>query len=177
MKKNFEIDLDAHISKIPNFPKNGITFYDISPILEDAHLLKNLIDALCAKAMPFKPELIGGVDARGFLFATPLAYKLNCGSIMIRKSNKLPGDLITQNYELEYGSAELSIQKDRILSGKRVLLIDDLIATGGSLNAAQTLINKAGGMTCCALCVIELTELKGRDKLNCPVISLQSYMS
>ncbi len=171
-----EIDLDVHVAKIPNFPKKGITFYDISPILEDSYLLKHTIDALYEKAIPFEPELIVGIDARGFLFATPLAYKLNCGSVMIRKSNKLPGELLTQKYDLEYGSAELSIQKERQISGKRILLIDDLIATGGSLYAAQTLIKKLGGIICCTLCVIELTTLKGRDRLNSPVISLQSYI-
>ena len=174
--KNSEINFDSHIAKVPNFPKKGIIFYDISPILENPYVLKSSIDALCQKAEPFEPELVAGVDARGFLFATPLAYKLNCGCVMIRKSNKLPGKLLSQDYDLEYGTAELSVQKERQLSGKRVLLIDDLIATGGSLAAAQTLINKAGGIICCALCVIELTGLKGRDKLNCPVISLQSYM-
>ena len=165
-----------HIARVPNFPKSGITFYDISPILENSHLLKNTIDALCKKAMPFKPELVAGIDARGFLFATPLAYKLNCGCIMIRKSNKLPGEVLTQSYDLEYGSGKLAVQKERHLYGKRVLIIDDLIATGGSLNAAQTLVEKLGGTVCCALSIIELTGLKGRDKLNCPVIALQSYL-
>ena len=95
---------------------------------------------------------------------------------MIRKSNKLPGKVITENYNLEYGSAELCIQKDRNLSGKRVLLFDDLIATGGALNAAQSLINKAGGDVCGALCLIELKGLKGREKLDCPIDALQSYV-
>ena len=94
---------------------------------------------------------------------------------MIRKSNKLPGEVFSQRYDLEYGTAELCIQSDRKLSGKRVLLVDDLIATGGSLNAAQSLINKAGGIVCGALCLIELTGLKGRDKMTCSVDALQSY--
>ena len=173
---NAEINLDLNIAKIPDFPKPGITFYDIGPILEAPNLLKHTIDNLCHKAKSFEPDLIGGIDARGFLFATPIAYNLNCGSVMIRKSNKLPGEVITENYDLEYDSAELSIQKDRNLSGKRVLLMDDLIATGGSLNAAQSLVNKAGGSVCGALCLIELTGLKGRDKLDCPVDALQSYL-
>ena len=173
---NTEFNLDINIEKIPDFPKPGITFYDISPILEAPMLLKQTIDTLYNKARFFEPDLIGGIDARGFLLATPLAYKLNCGCVMIRKSNKLPGEVLTQNYDLEYGSAELSVQKNRNLSGKRLLLIDDLIATGGSLHAAQSLINKAGGSVCGALCLIELTELKGREKLDCPVDSLQSYL-
>ena len=176
IKKISQINLDMHIAKVPNFPKNGITFYDISPILENSHLLKYTIDVLFEKAIPFKPELIAGIDARGFLFATPLAYKLNCGCIMIRKSNKLPGKVLTQSYNLEYDSAKLTVQKERQLSGKRILIVDDLIATGGSLNAAQTIVEKMGGTVCCALCIIELTGLKGREKLNCPVMSLQSYL-
>ena len=170
-----EFNLDAHIAKIPDFPKQGITFYDISPVLEEAQLLRQAIDVLCEKAKIFQPDLIGGIDARGFLFATPLAYHLNCGSVMIRKSYKLPGEVFSQSYDLEYGTAELCIQSDRKLSGKRVLLVDDLIATGGSLNAAQSLINKAGGIVCGALCLIELTGLKGRDKMTCSFDALQSY--
>ena len=173
---NAEINLDLSIAKIAGFPKPGITFYDISPILEAPALLKRTIDTLCNRAKFFQPDLIGGIDARGFLFATPIAYNLSCGSVMIRKSNKLPGEVITEKYDLEYGSAELCIQKDRNLSGKRVLLFDDLIATGGSMNAAQSLVNKAGGSVCGALCLIELEGLKGREKLNCPVDALQSYL-
>ena len=173
---NADFNLDLNIAKIPGFPKPGITFYDISPILEAPDLLKQTIDALCYKAKSFQPDLIGGIDARGFLFAIPIAYNLNCGSVMIRKSNKLPGKVITENYNLEYGSGELCIQKDRNLFGKRVLLFDDLIATGGSLNAAQSLVNKAGGHVCGALCLIELEGLKGREKLDCPVDALQSYV-
>ncbi len=171
-----EFILDSNIAKITDFPKPGITFYDISPILEASDLLKQTVDTLCNKAKTFEPDLIGGIDARGFLFATPIAYNLNCGCVMIRKSNKLPGEVITEPYDLEYGSAELSIQKDRNLSGKRVLLMDDLIATGGSLNAAQSLVNKAGGIVCGALCLIELTGLKGRENLDCPVDALQTYL-
>ena len=173
---NAEFNLDLNIAKIPDFPEPGIIFYDISPILEAPNLLKQTIDTLCAKAKAFEPDLIGGIDARGFLFATPIAYNLNCGSVMIRKSNKLPGEVVTEHYDLEYGSAELSIQKDRNLSGKRVLLTDDLIATGGSLSAAESLVNKAGGSVCGALCLIELTGLKGSEKLDCPVDALQSYL-
>lgn len=174
--RNAEYNLDLNISKIADFPKPGITFYDISPILEASDLLKETVDILCTRAKTYEPDLIGGIDARGFLFATPIAYNLNCGCIMIRKSNKLPGDVITEHYELEYGSAELSIQKDRNLYGKRILLMDDLIATGGTLTAAQSLIKKAGGNLCGALCLIELTGLKGREKLDCPVDALQSYI-
>jgi len=173
--KNAEFNLDLNIAKIPDFPKPGITFYDISPILEDPDLLKQTIDILCDRAKSFKPDLIGGIDARGFLFATPIAYNLTCGIIMIRKSKKLPGKIITENYDLEYGSGELCIQRNRNLAGKRVLLFDDLIATGGTLNAAHTLVKKAGGIVCGALCLIELKGLKGQQKLDCPVDALQCY--
>jgi len=98
---NSEFNLDINIAKIPNFPKPGITFYDISPILEAPKLFKQTIDTLCDKARYFEPDLIGGIDARGFLFATPLAYQLNYGCVMIRKPNKLPGEVLTQKYNLE----------------------------------------------------------------------------
>ena len=172
---NSDFVLDDYIGKIPGFPKAGITFYDISPVLEDAVLLKKIIDSVCELAKPYRPDIIAGIDARGFLFATPVAYHLGCGSVMVRKSNKLPGEVITQSYDLEYGTAELSLQVDRKLTGKRVLLADDLIATGGSLNAAEKLINQSGGIVCGAICLIELTGLNGRAKLDCPVESVQQY--
>ena len=108
-------------------------------------------------------------------FGIPIIFKKMNQPLMIRKSNKLPGKVLVQSYDLEYGSSELSIQTERQLSGKRILIIDDLIATGGSLNASQALIKKASGIVCGALCIIELTELKGREKLMCPIVSLQTY--
>lgn len=173
-----DFDLDAHISKTPDFPKPGIVFYDFSPALEDGALLSQMIDALCAIASPLRPDVIAGIDARGFLFATPLALAMGCGAIMVRKAGKLPGTVFEQSYALEYGEAVLSLQTARNIKNKRVLLVDDLLATGGTVSASVDLITKAGGIIAGTACLIELTGLKGRDKLaskNCPVVSLQQY--
>ncbi|MGC6516921.1 MAG: adenine phosphoribosyltransferase [Candidatus Puniceispirillaceae bacterium] len=171
-------DLDAHISKTPDFPKDGITFYDFSPALEDGTILRQMIDALCKIATPLAPDVVAGIDARGFLFATPLALSMGCGAVMIRKAGKLPGKVIEKSYALEYGEARLSVQTSRDLKGKRILLVDDLLATGGTLSASVDLIEQAGGIIAGTACLIELTGLGGRALLaekNCPVVSLQSY--
>ena len=173
-----DFNLDDHISKTPGFPKPGITFYDISPALEQADILKKTIDALTDISMPLAPDVIAGIDARGFLFAMPLALSLSCGSVMIRKSGKLPGEVYEESYALEYGEATLSVQASRALKGKRILLVDDLLATGGTLVASANLIKKAGGILAGAACLIELTGLKGRarlEEIDCPVVSLQNY--
>lgn len=167
--------LDPHISKTPGFPKDGITFYDISPALEDASVLKKLMQAMAEKTAVFKPDIIAGIDARGFLFALPLSLELNCGTVMVRKSGKLPGKVLEESYALEYGTARLSVQASRTIAGKRVVLCDDLLATGGTLSAAANLIRRAGGTVAGAVCVIELTGLKGREKLDCDVTALQTY--
>ena len=167
--------LDPYISKTPGFPKEGITFYDISPALEDATVLKQLMMAMAERAAVFKPDIIAGIDARGFLFALPLSLELNCGTVMVRKSGKLPGKVLEESYALEYGTARLSVQASRAIAGKRVVLCDDLLATGGTLSAAANLIRRAGGTLAGAVCVIELTGLKGREKLDCDVTALQTY--
>ena len=173
-----DFDLDAHISKTPDFPKPGIIFYDFSPALEDGDVLSQMITALCEISAPLRPDVIAGIDARGFLFATPLALAMGCGAVMVRKAGKLPGDVLEQSYELEYGAATLSLQTCRNLTEKRVLLVDDLLATGGTVSASVDLITKAGGIVAGTACLIELTGLKGRALLaakNCPVVSLQQY--
>ena len=168
-------DADPYISKTPGFPKEGITFYDISPILEDREVVRQAMAALAELARPMQPDIIAGIDARGFLFALPLALDLECGMVMVRKAGKLPGELVEQSYALEYGEARLSIQSSRQLRGKRVILCDDLLATGGTLQAAAQLVTACGGILAGAVCIIELTGLNGRDKLDCPVAALQTY--
>ena len=167
--------LDDHISKTPGFPKEGITFYDISPALEDPQVLQQMIHEMTILAKGFEPDIFAGIDARGFLFSMPLALALNCGTVMVRKAGKLPGKVIEESYALEYGTARLSIQASRAVKGKRVVLCDDLLATGGTLAATEKLVTKAGGIVAGAICVIELTGLKGRDRLNCDVLALQRY--
>jgi len=170
-----QINFDTYISKTPGFPKDGITFYDISPILEDRQVVKAAMEAMSNLARPMEPDIIAGIDARGFLFALPLAMELDCGAVMVRTAGKLPGDVFEQSYALEYGQARLSLQASRQISGRRVVLCDDLLATGGTLLAAAQLVEKAGGIVAGAVCVIELTGLAGRDHLNCPVAALQDY--
>ena len=169
------LNLDPYISKTPGFPKQGITFYDISPALEDPAILQQAIAALCDLAAPMQPDLVAGIDARGFLFSVPLASQLDCGVVMIRKAGKLPGALYESSYALEYDSATLALQHDRNLAGKNIVLCDDLLATGGTLAAAADLVGMAGGTVTGAVCLIELTGLKAREKLSFPVASLQSY--
>ncbi|MED5313086.1 MAG: adenine phosphoribosyltransferase [Pseudomonadota bacterium] len=166
---------DHFISKTPGFPKPGITFYDISPILEDAAALRQTMDALSELVQPMRPEIIAGVDARGFLFALPLALSMECGMVMVRKAGKLPGELFEQSYALEYGEGRLSIQASRQLHSKRVVLCDDLLATGGTLEASARLVAQSGGILAGAVCIIELTGLGGRARLDCPVAALQTY--
>ncbi|MEK9622107.1 MAG: adenine phosphoribosyltransferase [Alphaproteobacteria bacterium] len=170
-----QINFDTYISKTPGFPKEGITFYDISPILEDKTVVKAAMAAMNELASPMQPDIIAGIDARGFLFALPLAMELDCGAVMVRKAGKLPGDVFEQSYALEYGEARLSLQASRQIHDKRIVLCDDLLATGGTMRAAAELVEKAGGILAGAVCVIELTGLGGRSHLDCPVASLQTY--
>ena len=167
--------LDPHISKTPGFPKEGVTFYDISPALENPAVLRQMISRMAEVAREFQPDIIAGIDARGFLFAMPLALDQNCGTVMIRKAGKLPGKVLEEPYALEYGVARLSLQASRALAGKRVILCDDLLATGGTLAASAKLISRAGGIVSGAICVIELTGLNGREKLPCDIVALQHY--
>ena len=167
--------LDEHISKTPDFPKEGITFYDISPAIEDPVALRQTMDAMAAITAPFEPDIIAGIDARGFLFAMPLALNLNCGTVMVRKKGKLPGKVYETSYALEYGEATLALQSSRQIRDRRIVLCDDLLATGGTLAAAGELVLKAGGNLVGAVCLIELTGLKGAEKLGCPVTALQQY--
>lgn len=168
-------NLDPHIARYHDFPKPGITFYDISPVLENHNALKSCVDALTRLAEPYKPDLIVGLDARGFLFVTPMALILNTGAIMIRKSGKLPGAVNQLSYELEYGEATLELQKDRDISGKTIVIVDDLLATGGTISAANQLISNHGGLVVANIVLIELTGLKGREHLIGDVHAIQQY--
>lgn len=167
--------IDSHIARYPGFPKPGITFYDISPLLESPAMLARCVQRMADEALPLAPDLIAGLDARGFLFATPLALKLGAGAVMIRKDGKLPGDLYRESYALEYGEAAVTLQRDRAVAGKRVLLVDDLLATGGTLRAASRLIADAGGHHAGSIVLIELTGLNGRAAVPGPVVALQHY--
>ena len=167
-------DLHKWIKSYPDFPSKGILFRDISPLLAEPEALKLLKESFTKAIKPLSPKYIAGIDARGFLFCTLVAESLGVGALMIRKPNKLPGDLIEKSYELEYGSSSLSMQKND-LRGKSVVIIDDLLATGGSLKCAKDLLESQEAKVIGAAVVIELKSLKGSSKLEMPIISLVSY--
>lgn len=157
------MELKSKIRVIEDFPKEGISFKDITTLLKDKDGLKDTIDVLCEKVKDLEFDYIAGVEARGFLLAMPMAYKLNKGFIPIRKPGKLPGNIIKKEYDLEYGKNVVEIDADSFNKGDKVLLIDDLLATGGTAKASLDLIEEAGGEIVCAGFLIELTDLKGID--------------
>ena len=167
-------DLHKWIKSYPDFPSKGILFRDISPLLAEPEALKLLKESFTKAIKPLSPKYIAGIDARGFLFCTLVAESLGVGALMIRKPNKLPGDLIEKSYELEYGSSSLSMQKND-LRGKSVVIIDDLLATGGSMKCAKDLLESQEAEVIGGAVVIELKSLKGSSKLEMPIISLVSY--
>jgi len=172
-----DIDLKKHIRSIPDFPKPGILFYDISTLLAHAKAWHATIERMADALRPYKPDVLAGIESRGFLLAAPLALALNTGFVMLRKQGKLPGTTVRHTYALEYGTDTIEIQQDAIKKGARVVLVDDLLATGGTMAAAVRLLEQVGGVVPAAACVIELTFLEGRKKLNVPVETLLAYDS
>jgi len=171
------MDLKEHIRGIPDFPKPGILFYDIATLLAHPHAWKCCVDRLAEAVSPHKPDLLVGIESRGFLTAAPLALELGCGFIMVRKKGKLPGETIRFTYDLEYGTDTIEIQADAIEPGQRLVLLDDLLATGGTAAAAVSLLRQVGGDVRAAAFIIELTFLNGREKLDLPITTLVSYDS
>jgi adenine phosphoribosyltransferase len=171
------MNIKDHIRSIPDFPKPGIQFYDISTLLAHAEAWKEAVRQLADAVRPHKPDLLVGIESRGFLLAAPLALTLGLGFVMIRKRGKLPGDIITHNYDLEYGSDTIEIQADAIKPGARVVVLDDLLATGGTMVAAINLLRRVGAEVTAAQFLIELAFLKGAEKLDVPAQSLVSYDS
>lgn len=158
--------LTSAIRDIPDFPKQGILFKDITPVLQDAKLFTLAIDLLAEAIDPKIIDLTAAVEARGFIFGAALAQRLNCGFVPIRKPGKLPYKTWRETYSLEYGSDSLEIHQDAVAKGKRVLLIDDLLATGGTALAAAKLIEKCGGHVTAICFFVELTFLNGIEKLK-----------
>jgi len=171
------MNLKDHIRGVPDFPKPGILFYDISPLLAHAEAWKTAIDRLADAVAAHEPDVLVGIESRGFLVAAPLALRLGKGFVMVRKRNKLPGERISHTYDLEYGSDTIEIQSDAIKPGARVVVLDDLLATGGTMAAAIQLLRSVGGDVRAAAFLIELTFLGGRDKLGVPCESLMAYDS
>src|SRR6266481_2037563 len=164
------------VREVPDFPKPGILFYDITTLLRDKNGFRTVIDRLTEQLTPLKPDYVLGIEARGFIFAPALAYNLGAGFAPIRKPNKLPAAAERISYELEYGMDTLEIHKDAVQPGARVVIADDLLATGGTSLASVRLAEKLGGKVAAVSFVIELEALKGRDRLaGYNVVSLLKY--
>ena len=164
------------IREVPDFPKPGILFYDITTLLKDPRGLRGTIDALRAQYVGAEVDIVIGIESRGFIFAPALAYALGAGFVPVRKPNKLPAEISSISYDLEYGSDTLEVHKDAIFEGCRVLIVDDLLATGGTARAVTQLVEGLGGKVAGLGFVVELTFLNGRGKLNgYDVFSLLQY--
>jgi adenine phosphoribosyltransferase len=169
-------EIAAAIRNVPDFPKPGIQFKDITPVLADARLFAGTIDLLTEKFLPGSIDAVAGIDARGFIFAAAAARKLDAGFIPVRKKGKLPFTTIEQDYALEYGQATVAMHTDALKPGARVLLVDDLLATGGTAGAAAALLKKLGADIREIVFLIELKFLDGRQQLKgFPVRSLVAY--
>ena len=169
------MDLKEHIRTVPDFPKSGILFYDISTLLMHGPAWQEAMNQLAGAVEPHRPDILAGIESRGFLVAAPLALKLGLGFIMVRKRGKLPGATVPYTYDLEYGTDTIEVQADAIEPGQRVVILDDLLATGGTMNASVQLLRQCGAEVCAGACLIELAFLNGRAKLDIPVTSLASY--
>lgn len=170
------MDFKDHIRVITDFPKEGISYKDITTLLKNGEVYRAAIDVLVEKIKPWQPEVIVGPEARGFLLGAPLAYALGIGFVPVRKAGKLPGETISETYALEYGFDTLEVHADAISPGTRVVAVDDLLATGGTMLATVRLMNKIGADMCGMGFLIELTLLKGKEKLaDYPVFSLVQY--
>ena len=169
-------DIKKMIRDVPDFPKKGIIFRDITTAIKDAETMKKIIDLMAQEYADEKIDYVAGIESRGFIFGMPIAYKLGCGFIPIRKPGKLPADTISQEYSLEYGTDKIEIHKDAIKKGDRVLIVDDLLATGGTAAAAAKLVSSTGELVGISF-LIELEDLKGREKLpeGVKVSSLVKY--
>jgi len=169
-------ELKKLIREVPDFPKKGILFYDITTLLKDKAGFKKVVEYLTEKIRPFQPDVVLGIEARGFIFAPALAYNLGAGFVPVRKPKKLPAETERISYELEYGMDTLEIHKDAVKPGMSVVVADDLLATGGTSLATVRLVEKLGGKVAAVSFVIELVALKGRDRLTgYEVVSLLQY--
>ena len=169
------MDLKEHIRAIPDFPKPGILFYDISTLLAHPQAWHATVERMAAAIRPQRPDLLVGIESRGFLVAAPLAFAMGSGFAMVRKQGKLPGKTARYSYALEYGTDTIEVQDDAIQPGQRVVVLDDLIATGGTMQAAIELVRQQGGIVAGAACIIELAFLDGRSRIGVPVTSMVTF--
>jgi len=166
--------LREHIRTVPDWPAPGVQFRDITPLLQDAKVFRVLIDAFVHRYMDpeRRPDVVAGLDARGFILGAVVAYELGVGFVPIRKKGKLPFTTVEETYELEYGSATVELHTDAVRPGQRVLLIDDLIATGGTMMAGKKLLEKLGASVMEGAVIVDLPELGGSDKLRAGGLTL-----
>lgn len=160
------VELRDYIRDIPDFPKPGILFRDITPLLKDAAAFRAAVDRLVEYCEPLRLDAIVGIESRGFLLASPLAYCIRAPLIPVRKKGRLPFKTHTVSYDLEYGTDALQVHTDAISQGDRVIIIDDLLATGGTMSATARLVEQAGGQIAGLVALVELTDLNGRDQLK-----------
>lgn len=168
-------DFKQHVRTFPDFPTPGTLFYDIAPLLANGKAWHQAIDRLSEKILVFNPDMLIGIESRGFLLAAPLAYRLACGYAMVRKSGKLPGETRSISYELEYGNGTIEGQIDAVKPGQRVVILDDILATGGTAHATIKLVRELGAKVEGCAFLIELVGLKGRQKIDLPYYSLMSF--
>jgi adenine phosphoribosyltransferase len=171
-----ELHAKRLIRDIPDFPKAGIVFKDITPVLQDAVAFREVLDRMIAYARELQVDAVVGIESRGFIFGSPIAYALGTGYIPVRKLGKLPGETVREEYALEYGTNTVEVHKDAVQPGQRVLIADDLLATGGTSAAAVRLIEKLGGEVAGLVFLVELAFLNGREALEgYPIRSLIEY--
>ena len=169
-------ELKSAIREIPDFPKKGILFYDITTLLKDPKAFSVILEELASPYQNAGIQKVVAIEARGFIFGAPLAHLLKAGFVPMRKPGKLPADVFESTYSLEYGNNTIAVHQDAITRGERVLLVDDLLATGGTMAAAIDLVNQLGGEISSVAFLVELTDLKGRDKLRgYDILSLIQY--
>ena len=170
------MDLKNYVATVLDFPKEGIVFRDITPLMNDGEAYKEATDQIVNFAKEHNRDVVVGPEARGFIFGCPVSYALGIGFVPVRKPGKLPREVIEYSYDLEYGSNVLCMHKDSIKPGQRVLIIDDLLATGGTIEAVIKLVESLGGIVAGLAFLIELEELKGMEKLkDYPVLTLMKY--
>ena len=167
------IDLKKYIGKVQNFPKKGILFRDISPLLANGKAMNYAVSLFEKESL--EADVIVGPDARGFIFGTPVSSNLQKPFVMVRKKGKLPGELIAKDYQLEYGFKTLEIQKNAIKPGDKVVIIDDLLATGGTTQAIIELLKDLKAKVLKVVVLIELVDLKGKEKIGVPIVSFLKY--
>jgi adenine phosphoribosyltransferase len=171
------MDLKARLRVVPDFPKPGINFFDVAALVRDGPAFAFAIEAMTERIALHRPQALAAVESRGFLFAAPIAARLGLGLVLVRKKGKLPGLVASHTYELEYGTDTLEVQRDAVSTGTRVVLVDDVLATGGTAQAAVTLLRDVGGDVVASAFLIELSFLKGRARVGVPVEGLLSYAS